>query len=327
MPASNPYSVVKAELGRLLFYDRRLSIDGSYACASCHQQRHAFTDGRQQAVGATGEHHRRNTMSLANVVYASSFNWADAETASLEQQALVPMFGTAPIELGLAGHEQRVLAELAELPRYRQLFAAAFAHATAPITIDNAVRAIATFERTLISAGSPYDRYVQGADRSALSAGERRGLSLFFSPRLACAECHRGFDLAGNTSWYHRPPTPLTFHNTGLYNLGRGAYPAVDQGRIEITSRRRDMGRFKAPTLRNIELTAPYMHDGSIATLEEALAHYQAGGRARPNRYQSRRIRRLDLSESERRDLLTFLRSLTDHEFVSNPRFSDPFLP
>lgn len=334
MPSTNPFSPVKAELGRYLFHDRRLSGNGTYACASCHQQARAFTDGRTTAIGATGELHRRNSMSLANVVYNSVFNWADSRTTSLEQQALVPMFGRDPIEMGMAGAEDEILAAVAADPDYRRLFPAAFPGEEVPYQMENLVRAIATFERTLVSFDSPFDRYVRQGISTALSPSAVRGMALFFSDRLACAQCHRGFTFAGNARWFGRPPTPLEFHNTGLYNLRRGAYPETDQGRFEKTARRRDMGRFRAPTLRNIALTAPYMHDGSVATLEEVVAHYSAGGRTlhegphrgvgRRNRHKSRLVKRFDLNAGQVVDLLTFLRSLTDERFVTDPAFGDP---
>jgi cytochrome c peroxidase len=202
--------------------------------------------------------HRRNAMSLANVAYNGTFNWADATTASLEEQMRVPMFSLEPIELGLTGHEEETLRALAAEPRYPPLFAAAFPGEQAPIHFDNVIRAIATFERSLVSADSPYDRFVRGGDRDALSAAARRGMVAFFSSRLGCSECHHGVHLAGNATWYGRPPSPFEFHNTGLYNLTGGAYPASDRGRFESTARAEDMGRFRAPTLRNVALTAPF---------------------------------------------------------------------
>ena len=280
VPADNRYSPAKAELGRYLFYDRRLSVNGTVSCASCHQQARAFADGRVTAVGATGELHRRNAMSLVNLVYNGAFNWADGDTVSLEEQMLVPMFGTHPVEMGLAGAEEAIVEMLAGDSRYPALFRAAFPGDRQPVRMENVVRAIATFERSLISFDSPFDRYVRGGERAALSPSAERGLALFFSPRASCSECHGGFNLAGNTSWFGRPSAAAEFHNTGLYDLGGGAYPASDRGRIEETGLAGDMGRFRAPTLRNIALTAPYMHDGSVATLEQVIEHYNAGGRA-----------------------------------------------
>ena len=161
-------------------------------------------------------------------------------------------------------------------------------------------------------------------------------MDLFFSRDLACSECHGGFNLSGPAVWHERSTDDLLFHNTGLYNLARGRYPPASPGLVEHTGRRRDRGRFRAPTLRNIALTAPYMHDGSVATLEEVIQHYSAGGRntgsggepaGRRNPYQSHLVRPRTLSAGEVDDLLAFLESLTDHQFVRDPRFAKPQLP
>lgn len=334
VPADNAFDEAKAELGRYLFYDRRLSVNGTTACASCHQQALAFTDGKARAIGATGELHRRSAMSLANVAYNGTFNWAEGRTKTLEEQALVPMFGLFPIEMGMSGIEESVLQALAADPVYARMFPAVFPDEQAPISIGTIVRAIASFERSLVSFGSAYDRYTRLDDPSALSPSAVRGLKLFFSSRLSCSQCHSGLNLGGNTTWFGRETEGPEFHNTGLYNLGRGRYPASDNGYSEVTGRKRDRGRFRAPTLRNIALTAPYMHDGSIGSLEEVLDHYSAGGRTvrdgpdrgvgRNNRNKTSLIKRLDLTAGERRDLLAFLHSLTDHDFVTNPRLADP---
>ena len=336
VPAANLFSPAKAELGRYLFYDRRLSGNETISCASCHQQRFAFTDGPSSAVGATGQKHRRSAMSLANVAYNRAFNWADSRTGSLEEQMLVPMLSRQPIELGMAGLENVVLERLARDPEYPGRFAAAFPDDPVPLRFENVVRAIATFERTLISAGSAYDRYVRGGDRRALSEEAERGMELFFSPRLACSQCHSGFNLAGNTGWYGREPAVPAFHDTGVYRSAGNADLPSDTGRFEESGNPSDMGAFRAPTLRNVELSAPYMHDGSVSTLEDVVAHYSAGGRTvksgplggdgRLVGFQSELVRPLGLTATESSDLVAFLRSLTDHEFVSDPRFADPLV-
>jgi cytochrome c peroxidase len=159
VPASNPMSATKVALGRYLFYDTRLSGNGQQACATCHEQARAFTDGRARARGSTGEEHRRGSMSLVNVAYASVLTWGNPAVTTLEEQALVPMFGDHPVELGLAKPGTELLARLRGVPEYQRLFATAFVGAEDPFTIDNVVRAIASFERTIISGRSPYDRY------------------------------------------------------------------------------------------------------------------------------------------------------------------------
>ncbi len=327
VPADNPMSARKVELGRRLFYDVRLSSTGAYACASCHQQARAFTDGRARALGATGEPHPRSAMSLANVAYNTRFGWEDPDTASLEAQAAIPMLNVAPVELGLRGNEPRALAALRRDRFYAREFVRAFPDAAGGFDFAHVRKALAAFERTLISGGSAYDRTVYGDDLAALSARARRGLALFTSQELACSECHGGPAFAGRAA---------SFHNTGLYDLdGRGLYPLTGQGLFARTKLPADMGRFRAPGLRNIALSAPYMHDGSVATLPEVLAHYARGGRnwttepgaeaGARNPHQSAAVHGFALSDDDSEALIAFLESLTDEAFVKDPRFSNPF--
>lgn len=334
VPAGNPVTEDAVELGRHLFYDRRLSVNESIACASCHRQELAFTDGRRLSPGATGEMTKRNAMSLTNVAYNGVFTWADNTLTSLEQQALVPLLAEHPLEMGLAGNEDAALARLSADPRYEALFAAAYGDNA--ITFENVVRALATFQRRLVSLNSPYDRYLAG-DAAALSPSAQRGLELFFSEALKCARCHGGANFRF-TPGHRRDDSDqsVAFHNTGLYNLdGSGAYPARDRGLFDLTGVDSDMGRFKAPTLRNIALTAPYMHDGSIATLDEVLAHYARAGRlietgpdagdGRLSPIKSELVAGFVLTEEETEHVLAFLHSLTDEEFVADGALADPF--
>ncbi len=337
VPADNPMSAAKVALGRRLFYERRLSGNGTYACGSCHQQRRAFTDGRARALGATGGNHRRGAMSLANVAYNTSMDWVDAAGRGLEEQMLRPLLGTEPVEMGVAGREREIMSRLAADPLYRRLFAAAFPGEAEPVRLDNVRRAVASFERTLISGGSPYDRLLFEDDRQALSEAARRGMRLFFSEEIGCSGCHGGLNLSGDMAVAGEPRPPAEFHNTALYNLdGAGAYPEEDTGLAEQTGDAADMGRFRAPTLRNIALTAPYMHDGSLPALSAVIDHYAAGGRnlgadgrraAMPSPLRSAGVRGFEIDDRRRRDLVAFLESLTDDGFASEPRFSDPFPP
>ena len=346
LPAGAPMTEARVELGRHLFYDTRLSGNGEQSCATCHIQALAFTDGRPRGLGSTGERHPRSAMSLVNVAYRDALTWGNPTLRSLEEQVLVPLFGTDPVELGLSGHEPRVYAALAGSPVYRRLFAAAFPP-PAPadggeggverlVTTDNVALALAAFQRSIVSFRSPYDRYRFHDDEAALSPAARRGMRLFFSGRARCGGCHLGHtvstDLGLNldggskaaTSPVSDPPVFL-FHNTGLYNLpGPVPYPAENAGKYAHTGNLEDAGRFRIPTLRNVAVTAPYMHDGSIAALGEVLDHYVAGGRA-PNPRQSDSIRPLSLREDERRDLIAFLQSLTDEALLRDPRWSDPW--
>lgn len=334
IPADNPMSAEKVRLGRRLFYDRRLSLNQTQSCGSCHLPSRAFTDGREVALGSTGDHTPRNAMGLTNVAYNSAYTWANPSLLTLERQALVPMFGENPTELGLVGQEQELVRRLQSDALYVRLFRLAFPSEGEPVTVANVTRAIASFERTLLSLNSPYDRFIRG-DRTAMSESAQRGLDLFNSSRMECYHCHSGFNFADATQTAGAPMNAV-FHNNGLYNIdGMGAYPAPNRGLYESTNVAADMGKFRAPSLRNIELTAPYMHDGSIATLEGVLDHYAAGGRrimAGPNAgdgtmspLKSDLVRGFTLTPTQREDVLAFLRSLTDTAFVQDPRFQDPF--
>ncbi len=335
VPASNPMTTEKVTLGRHLFYDTRLSGNGTFSCGSCHIQRLAFTDGRAGSLGSTGQVHPRSSMSLANVAYTPALTWANPGMRSLEQQAIVPMFGESPVEMGLSGQEKQLLARLAAVPKYQAMFAAAFPDDTARVTLDQIVKAIASFERTLLSGNSPYDRYKAG-QLHAISASARRGEELFFSEKTECFHCHGGFNFTGTSDYEGKGFAEIEFHNTALYNIGgTGAYPAPNTGVHEITGIDEDMGRFKAPSLRNVAVTAPYMHDGSIATLEQVIAHYNAGGRSirtgphagvgATNPYRSEFMKRMGLTPREVQDMLAFLRSLTDSSFLTNPQHSNPW--
>ena len=324
-PEDNPLTAAKVALGRHLFFDTRLSADGTFACSTCHQPVHAFTDSRQRAVGVTGEVHPRGTMALANVVYNASLNWADPNLLRLEDQMAIPMFSVKPVEMGVSGHEAEVLARLIQEPRYGALFEAAFPEEEAPINLHNVILSIASFERTLISGSSPYDRYVYWDDSESLSPAARRGMRLFFSAELACSECHSGFNFSGPIALAGQRADP-EFHNTALYSLDEsGAYPQDNQGVFEHSETPGDMGRFRAPSLRNIAVTAPYMHDGSMPTLETVIDHYGAGGRASENPLKSPLLTGFAITADETQDLLRFLESLTDRAFLEDRRFQNPW--
>ena len=335
VPTDNPMSAAKVELGRHLFYDQRLSINGTMSCASCHIQALAFTDGKPQSIGATGEFHPRSSMSLVNVAYASRLTWANQLLDRLEDQALTPMFGDNPIEMGMAGRDLEIVELLRSDPFYQRQIAKVFTEDKDPYSILNAVRSIAAFVRSIVSFDSPYDRYL-GGDESALTETAERGMELFFSERLECFHCHGGFNFTDSTTHASATVDRVGFHNTGLYNIDNdGAYPSDNTGLYDMTGQRRDMGRFKAPTLRNIAVTGPYMHDGSVASLDDAIAHYERGGRliesgafagdGRRSPYKSEFVRGFQLSDSERADLVSFLESLTDQSVLSDVHLGNPF--
>jgi cytochrome c peroxidase len=324
-----------AELGRHLFFDERLSIDGTYSCASCHDPARAFSDGRAQAIGVHGDELPRNSPGLANVAWLAPLTWANDRLNTLEAQAIVPMLAALPAELGIQDATDEVLARLQADPAMRARIEDAFGSPRRELEVADLVAALAMFERTLISDDAPWDRYLAG-DPAAVDASVVRGAALFASEELACAQCHAGPLLTDAAPGDGAEAAPRPFHNTGLYNIGgTGAFPQPNRGVFELTARAEDMGRFRAPSLRNVEVTAPYMHDGSVATLTEVLRFYAAGGRnlttgpfagdGRANPFKSELVSRIDLSEQEQADIVEFLKTLTDHEFLSEPRLADPF--
>ena len=336
VPADNPVTGPKVMLGSFLFYDQRMSVNRTESCATCHRQELAFTDGKAQAVGSTGQLHPRGAMSLVNVSYSAALTWSNPNERSLENQALTPIFGEHPIELGLTGKGEGFLNALRLDSLYRILFPAAFPTDADPFTIGNVTKAVASFERTIISADSPYDRYHYGGDDRAISDSAKRGEVLFFSEPLSCFRCHGGFNFSDATNFEGRRGGEVQFHNTGLYNIaGPISYPLPNAGIYEYTSKPEDVGKFKAPTLRNIALTAPYMHDGSAKTLDDVLDHYSAGGRTivgsayagegfhNPNK--DPLIRGFKLSAQDRADLIAFLQSLTDESVIHDQRFANPW--
>lgn len=328
-------TAAKVELGRHLFYDSRMSVNNEASCATCHKQELAFTDGRPVGIGATGERHSRGAMSLVNVAYGAVLTWSNPNIISLEEQALVPMLGTHPVELGLREGDS-FLSTLQSDPRYRALFERAFPETAERYSIANVAKAIACFERTVISGGSQWDRYHYDRQDDAISESAKRGEILFFSQQLSCFRCHGGFNFSGATVYEGRAIRDPEFHNTGLYNTpGAIPYPAPNLGIFEFTKDLKDVGKFKAPTLRNIAVTAPYMHDGTISTLDGVLDHYAAGGRTvhsgshagagHDNPNKDPLIGGFKLSSQNRIDLVEFLKSLTDETVLHDRRFASPW--
>lgn len=341
VPADNPMSDEKVELGRYLFYDDRLSGNGTMSCASCHEQDKAFTDALPVAEGSTGDFHTLGAMSLTNAGYASTLGWANPVLRILEDQAVVPMFGETPVELGITNNEDEVLERLRAEPLYADLFSDAFPTFEEKnpgediINFNHVVLALSSFQRTLISGRSAYDRWLQDGDETALDGQAQFGREIFFSERADCFHCHGGVLFSDSLTHEGTVFDETPFHNNGLYNLDeQGRYPA-NQGLFEITGREEDIGRFKAPTLRNIAVTAPYMHDGSIETLGGVLDMYARGGRlirdgdnagdGRDHPNKSGFVHGFVMTPEERFALLAFLESLTDEAFLTDERFSDPW--
>ena len=334
VPASNPMSAAKVDLGRHLFYDKRLSGNGMQACAGCHLQDKAFTDGVAVSRGSTGEFTARNSQPLANVAYNPLLTWANPSLLVLERQMEVPLFGENPIEMGIdESNKAAVLQRLADAA-YKDKFAAAFPGEAAPVSWPNVIKAIAAFQRSLISGSSRYDQMLAGT--AVFTPSEQRGRDLFFGDKAGCARCHKGFNFNDQAVDAATVVVSTPFHNIGLYNVGgTGAYPEPNRGVMELSGLFKDMGAFRAPSLRNVAVTAPFMHDGSVATLEEVVDIFAEGGRnvttgpyagdGRLNPYKSALIRPLGLTAQDKADLVAFLKTLTDTQFLTDPRHADPF--
>ncbi len=311
IPPDNPMTSEGIHLGRELFYDPILSRDSTMGCFSCHHQESGFTDNLPVSKGIDGIAGRRSAMSLLNVAFDYSGLFWDGRAASLEDQALQPV--EDPIELDESW--SHVEQKLRRHPRYPEEFRKAFGISnTSEITRDLAVKAIAQFERTLVSSGeSKYDRWQRG--EIFPDEDEYDGYDMFFDVSRTfdaqCGHCHNGALFTTNE-----------FRNNGIEPVsGFDDFP--DKGRGEVTGTEDDNGKFKIPTLRNIEFTAPYMHDGRFATLEEVLDHYNSGGHHQPNT--DPLIYPLYLTDTEKHDILAFLHTLADTTFLQNPDFSNPF--
>lgn len=334
VPEDNALTVEKVELGRHLFYDKRLSANGTQACASCHRQAHAFSEDAAIAIGSTGQKHHRNSMALVNVAYTSTFTWAHSGITTIEQHVLLPLFGDKPVEMGAAGHEKEILARFRDDAAYSELFARAFPAASDRVTFDTVAKSLASFVRTLISFDSPFDRYAYYGEDAALTAAQVRGMNLFMSERLECAHCHAGFNFSQFVTHESTAIVERAFHVTGLYPYSETYVSGADYGLFAVTGQLADKDRFKAPTLRNIERSAPYMHDGSLATLNDVIDFYSAGGRVltdgprpgdgRAHPAKNPFIKGFTLTAQERQDLLDFLASLSDDKFLNNPEFAAP---
>jgi cytochrome c peroxidase len=262
-----------------------MSVTGRYSCQSCHAPEHAFTDGLARSRGATGETLALNAPTLLNAAYNPSLGWTDASVHTFEQQMRGPLFNEHPAELGLAGRETAVEHNLSEDAALVRAFDAAFPGEARPVTMENVIRAIAAYLRTLVSASSAFDRYVFAGEHEALDAAQKRGMDLFFSARAGCAACHGGINFAGAWVDNEHPSATAVFADTGTGQSVR------------------------VPTLRNLAATAPYMHDGRFATVGAVLDHYEklaADPAADP------RLRRAQLTTDERRELADFLVSLND---------------
>jgi cytochrome c peroxidase len=284
-PADNPYSAAKADLGRILFFDKRLSAAGDVSCASCHQPEKAFADGLAFPVGTKGvKAGDRSAPSLINRAYGR-FQFWDGRAATLEDQVAGPIEN--PLEMG--NSTECATETISRIPGYRPLFEKAFGNSQ--ITFKAIAQAIATFERTILSGNSRYDKYIAG-DRTQLKPDELRGMQLFFGS-AQCSQCHSGPNF-----------TSEEFTNLGL---GTDRLP-IDKGRSAVTKRQDDWAAFKVPTLRDVTKTGPWMHDGRMKAFENLMNFYRQGGILNGGR--DRRILKLDFSDDDRADLIAFLSAL-----------------
>ena len=336
IPVDNPITAAKVELGRHLFFDVRLSGNGTQSCGTCHEPARAYTDGKALPVGSTGDGLPRNSPMLANLAWLSTYTWANPILDTLEKQALVPMFADHPVELGMADHMPEIIGRLEADAAYPALFEEAFPDEDPVVTDKTIVFALTSFQRSLVSGNAPYDRYFNGGEPNALTDEQKLGLQLFNSEVTECYHCHGGTLFTTAFVAANSATTERSFENNGLYNIdGNGGYPAPNVGLIEFTAEPGDMGRFRVPTLRNLKWSAPYFHDGSAGTLDEVLDHYLAGGRTvvganagvgTTNPHKSSLVRPFTLTERERGALLAFIRdALSDEDFVTNPAYQSPF--
>lgn len=286
IPIHNELTKAKVELGKKLFFDPILSSDNSVSCASCHKPEFAFANHEIKSIGINQTSGERNVPTLVNIAY-HPYLFAEGEVPDLESQVLAPVLHENEMGINL----KQSIKKLNNDSEYRKLFKKAFDTLASTATL---VRAIATYERTLISGNSSYDQYIQG-NKNALDSSQQRGMKLFFSDRTNCSSCHAGFNF-----------TNYQFENIGLQE----SY--IDIGKMRATGNPKDEGKFKTPTLRNIEYTWPYMHNGSLKTLEEVVDFYNSGGKNHPQK--SKKIKPIHLSVSEKNDLINFLKSLSDQD-------------
>jgi len=295
-PEDNAYTKARWELGKKLFYDNILSIDSSINCGSCHKASLAFSDNVALSDGVKSRPGTRNSPTLANVAYHPYYT-REGGVPTLEMQVLVPIQEHNEFAFNIVKAGER----LAKDGQYVAMSQEAYNRAPDYYVIT---RALANFERTLISGNSPFDKYTYQGQNEALNEVEKAGMELFYSDRTNCSSCHSGFNF-----------TNYSFENNGLYRIYE------DNGRMRLTNDAEDEALFKVPTLRNVALTAPYMHDGSMTTLIEVIDHYVKGGKEHHNK--NKLVKPLDLTSLEKEQLIAFLESLTDQQFITEEKFKE----
>jgi cytochrome c peroxidase len=296
IPDNNPMYIASVAFGKQLFFDRGLSVDATVSCANCHKPEFGFADDKPLSVGVKGRLGFRNSGSLTNVAYLPYFN-RDGGVKTLDRFSLVPIEDHDEMNLNLLVMRDRLSEDQSYINQAKTIYNRrpdAFAVS----------RALASYLRTFISDNSPYDRYVYEGDRTALNTNQKRGFDLFFGDKAKCSSCHIGINL-----------TNYQFENNGLY----ADYKGKDRGRQRVTDNPDDEGKFRVASLRNIALTSPYMHDGSLPNLEAVLDHYGNHGRSHPTK--NAIIGKINITELDKLDLISFLEALTDQAFIQNSKF------
>lgn len=324
LPPKN--KVAMQQLGRLLFFDERLSINKKISCATCHNPKLAFTDGKPTALGTLGDTVPRNTPTILNLADNKLFNWADDKVTTLQQQATIPLFGSHPVEMGLDSTNVNALQFALDDKLYTPLLLQLNLKKLNYTIVKDA---IAAYTKTLTSRQSKYDKFRE--KKATLTNEEMAGMALFFSDELLCARCHNkiDFDLPAN-------PNMFIYQNIGLYNVDSNySYGNGDDGLYKVTKDKEDKGRFKIPSLRNVAITAPYFHDGSAKTLSDVIAVYANAGRnitegknkgngiEHPNKHPL--IQGFTITEQQKQQLISFLKTLTDTSYTKSNWYKCPF--
>lgn len=316
-----PLSQHQITLGHYLFFDKRLSLNHSKSCASCHSPELAFTDGYRTSITPFGELLRHNAPSLLNIQHHTYFDWANPNVRSLTQQMRRPLYGHTPVELGLDQQLKTIQSQFQQDSLYAPLFKKAFPEATQWATQPQIEAALLAYERQLQSRRSPYDLH-------QLDSLAVRGEKLFMSPELHCSQCHRPpeFTLANQTD-----AIDSVFQNIGIYPVNNPNYSGI----ANTTQQEKDHGKYKIPSLRNVALTAPYMHDGSLQNLNQVIDLYARGGQlisqgpytgdAATHPQKSKLIKGFSITATQRYELIHFLESLTDTSYLQDPLFTDPW--
>lgn len=316
--ASDSMKIIRIELGRHFFYDKRLSKSGTKSCSSCHEQRFAFSDGYRTSLGADGEPLLRNALPLFNLSYLKSYTWANESISDLPTQMLGPLFNKHPVEMGLIDTDNTLNEVLLQDSFYQGKLLYAFPELKQQYTEREVIACITEFMLQLQSFDSDYDQFLKG--NRNLTARQAEGNALFYSERLGCSKCHGGINFSD-------PEDPdEVFFNTGIIYRSFPAQDA-DSGLYIVTHKKSDIGKFRVPSLRNLAYTAPYMNDGSMQTLNEVLEHYEQVVSDKQQLPLSLDLQTFTLRDEEKKALIAFLLSLSDSSFINNPEYSNPFLP